>query len=226
MADVSSQSSSNSVSRPTSSGSQIESKTPFSQPWRSSNLVLVVEGREFHVHRDVLIVCSPVFEAMLSSNFKEKSAIEIPLPEKKADEIEQLLRAIYPDRELKITKDNCLFLLTLSFEYQIDLLKARCENYICTWCNKAMTKDEAIEVIVLSQKYPLNNKTVQGCITRFVSQEMSWENLKKHRLFSELEPENAQWLIEERVKYLEWSKESVRIGLQSEIDALRYGDDW
>jgi len=163
---------------------------------------------------------------MLSSNFKEKSAIEIPLPEKKADEIEQLLQAIYPDRELKITKDNCLFLLTLSFEYQIDLLKARCENYICTWCNKAMTKDEAIEVIVLSQKYSLNNKTVQGCITRFVSQEMSWENLKKHRLFSELEPENAQWLIEERVKYLEWSKESVRVGLQSEIDALRYGDDW
>ena len=156
-------------------GYDMEAKIPFSQPWRSSNLVLVVEGRKFHVHRDVLIVCSPVFEAMLSSDFKEKSALEIPLPEKKAEEIEQLLKAIYPDREFRITKNNCFFLLTLSFEYQIDVLTARCETFICTWYKKDMTADEAMELIILSQKYPLNDKTVQGCMKRFASQEnTSW----------------------------------------------------
>ena len=46
----------------------------FSRPWKSSDLILQVEDREFHVHRAVLMVCSPVFEAMLSSEFKEKSA--------------------------------------------------------------------------------------------------------------------------------------------------------
>ena len=53
---------------------------------------------------------------MLSSDFKEKSALEIPLPEKKAEEIEQLLKANYPDREFRIIKNNCFFLLTLSFD--------------------------------------------------------------------------------------------------------------
>ena len=214
-------------------GDEMESKTPFSQPWRSSNLVLVVEGRKFHVHRDVLIVCSPVFEAMLSPNFKEKSALEIPLPEKKAGEIERLLKAIYPDREFRITKKNCFFLLTLSFEYQIDVLTARCETFICTWYKKDMTADEAMELIVLSQKYPLNDKTVQGCMKRFACQEKtSWKDLKKHRLFPEVEPVNAQRIVEERVKYLEESMELQRRSLTAKIDGLesRVGyyedDDW
>ena len=188
-------------------GDEMESKTPFSQPWRSSNLVLVVEGRKFYVHRDVLIVCSPVFEAMLSSDFKEKSALEIPLPEKKAEEIEQLLKAIYPDREFSITKENCFFLLALSFEYHINVLTARCENFISTWYKNDMTLDEAMELIVLSQKYPLNDETVQGCMKSFVSQEKrSWEDLRKHKLFLEVEPVNVQRITEERVKFLE-SKE-------------------
>ena len=193
---------SNSVSRSTSYG-QMEEKL-FSQPWKASNLILLVEGRRFHVHRDVLIVCSPVFEAMLSSDFKEKSANEIPLPDKVADEMEQLLSAIYPDRKFSITKENCFLLLRLSTEYQMDLLKAECENYVNAWCEKDMTIDEAIEVIVLSQTYPLGEKTVQGCMKRFVSdKELLWEDLQKHRMFSHLDPKNVQRITEERVKYLE-----------------------
>ena len=69
----------------------------FSRPWKSSDLVIKVASRKFHVHRAVLIICSPVFEAMLSSNFKEKFAPERPLPGKDAKEIEKLLQGIYPD---------------------------------------------------------------------------------------------------------------------------------
>ena len=180
------------------------SDQPFTESWKSSNLVLVVEGRKFHVHRDMLIVCSPVFEAMLTSNFKEKDALEIPLPGKKADDIEQLLNAIYPDRESEITKENCFILLKLSTEYQICRLKAHCENFVIDWTGHDMTQDEAIELIVLSQNFPLNDKTVQGCMKRFVSdQHHTWDKLKKHKLFSELEPANVQRITEERVKYLE-----------------------
>ena len=162
---------------------------------------------------------------MLTSDFREKSALEISLPEKKAEEIEQLLRAIYPDREFKITNNNCFFLLTLSFEYQIDVLTARCEKFICTWSKLDMTADEGIELIVLSQKYPLKDKTVDGCMKRFAYQEKtSWKDIKKHRLFPEVGPVNAQRIIEERVKYLEESKESQRRQFTAEIDRLRFGD--
>ena len=101
----------------------------FSRPWKSSDLILQVADRKFHVHRAVLMVCSPVFEAMLSSEFKEKAAKKIPLPGKDATEIEQMLQGIYPDQDLWISKENCLFLLKLSTEYQIDRLKTRCKEF-------------------------------------------------------------------------------------------------
>ena len=187
-----------------SSEHQKAPNTPFSEPWKSSNLVLAVEDKKFHVHRELLIVCSPVFEAMLSSNFKEKFALEISLPEKKADEIGELLEAIYPDRDYCITKENCFFLLKLSTEYQIDRLKAHCEQYLYAWCNKDITRDEAMEVIVLSQNYMLDDKIVQACMTKFVCEpDLSWDDLKKHRLYSALEPAIAQLITEERVRYLE-----------------------
>ena len=179
-------------------------KTSFSEPWKSSNLVLVVEGRRFHVHREVLIVCSPVFEAMLSSNFKEKSAFEIALPDKKADEIQQLLETIYPDRKSPITKENWSFLLAFANEYQIDILKERCENALSTWCNRDMNAGEAITVVVFSQKYPLDDKIVQICMEKFVSQaDRRWDVIKKEKLYSELEPANEKRILEERVKFLE-----------------------
>ena len=193
---------SNSVFRPTSFGQMEENL--FSQPWKESNLILVVEGIRFHVHRDVLILCSPVFEAMLSSDFKEKFAEEIPLPGKMADEIEELLEAIYPDRRFTVTRENCFLLLRLSTEYQMALLKADCENYVKAWCKKDMTKDEALEVVVLSQTYPLGKQTVQDCMKRFVSDEkVGWEDLQRHKMFSDLNPKNLQQITEERVKYLE-----------------------
>ena len=187
---------------------EISTKTPkaeaFSRPWKSSDLVLKVAGREFHVHRAVLIICSPVFEAMLSSNFKEKFAPEIPLPGKDATEIEQLLQGIYPDQDLFISKENCLALMKLSTEYQIDRLKIRCEEYLRYWCITDMTVDEALEVIIVSQRYPLEKWIVETCVNRFVSQTReTWEEIQKHKRYSELEPDCVKRLTEARVNYLE-----------------------
>ena len=151
----------------------------FSRPWKSSDLVLKVTGREFHVHRAVLMICSPVFEAMLSSNFKERFAPEIPLPGKDATEIEQLLQGIYPDQDLFISKENCLALMKLSTEYQIDRLKIRCEEYLRYWCITDMTVDEALEVIIVSQRYPLEKWIVETCVNKFVSQTGdTWEEIE------------------------------------------------
>lgn len=72
---------------------QPEITLDFSKPWKMSDLVLLVEERKLHVHKAILAISSPVFETMMSSNFKEKNAKEIPLPGKKVEEIEELLRA-------------------------------------------------------------------------------------------------------------------------------------
>ncbi|CAH3178809.1 unnamed protein product, partial [Porites lobata] len=176
----------------------------FSRPWKSSDLILQVEDREFHVHRAVLMVCSPVFEAMLSSEFKEKSAKKIPLPGKDATEIEQLLQGIYPDEDLWISKENCLFLLKLSTEYQIDRLKTRCKEYLSYWRRDGMNIDEAVEVIIVSENYSVEKWIVERCVDQFVSQtDKKWVQLQKHKRFSELEPATVKHVTEERVDYLE-----------------------
>ena len=58
-------------------------------------MVLVVENEKFHVHRQILSLNSPVFEAMFKSQFKEATANEIPLPEKNASGVLDFLKITY-----------------------------------------------------------------------------------------------------------------------------------
>jgi len=82
----------------------------FSAPWKFSVVVLVVEDQRFHIRA----LWSPVFEKMFDSEFQEKRKDEIPLPDKKASEINELLLLIYPNVTGKpwvtITQNNCHFL--------------------------------------------------------------------------------------------------------------------
>ena len=185
----------------------------FSRPWKSSDLVLKVEHTVFHVHRAVLMVSSPVFETMLSSDFKEKSAKVIQLLGKNPAEIEQLLQCIYPDQDLWIFKGNCLSLLKLSTEYQIDRVKMRCEEYLYYWSTSDMEVEEALEVIIFNQTYPFEEKVIQKCVNRFVTQtKQAWVEIQKHRLYPELNPESVKQLTEGRLAYLE---ERLNIGIEA-----------
>ena len=158
----------------------------FSKPWKMSDLVLFVEERKLHVHKAILAISSPVFETMMSSNFKEKNAKEIPLPGKKVEEIEDLLRAIYPYCGHAITRQNCCSLLELSSEYQMDELKKRCEKFVLDtyrpinvmnttprYSHSSVAKtlrEEALQFVVISQRHQLSEEVVRLCITTFVSQ--------------------------------------------------------
>ena len=204
------------TSKSTEPATQPEETLDFSKPWKMSDLVLSVEGRKLHVHKAILAIASPVFEAMLSSNFKEKNAKEIPLPGKKGQEIEDMLRAIYPDCEHTITRQNCRSLLELSSEYQLARLKKRCEKFILDTYRPRMTttrsrpesavkklREEALQFVVMSQQHQLSEEVVQRCIATFVSQQTHWESLKTNPFFSQLEPQNSQRIMEERVRFLE-----------------------
>ena len=78
-------------------------KHPFSEPWEDSDLILVVEDDKFHVHRQILSIHSPVFKAMLNSQFKEATAKEIPLPGKKASEFLDFLKQLYVKENAGVT---------------------------------------------------------------------------------------------------------------------------
>ena len=80
-----------------------------------ADLTLYVEEKEFFVHRGILCKYSPVFQVMLESdNFREKNSQIINLPNKRADDVQQMLNFIYPFGH-QITGTNSFVFLTPNF---------------------------------------------------------------------------------------------------------------
>ena len=89
-------------------------KHRFSEPWEDSDLILVVENEKFHVHRLIMRMNSPVFKAMFKSQFREATSSEIPLPEKKGNEVLDFLKHIYYQHIQEPAKITCKFNINLS----------------------------------------------------------------------------------------------------------------
>ena len=180
--------------------------TDFLEPWKLSDVVLVVEDQKFHVHRSFLAVWSPVFEKMFTSEFKEKKNDEIPLPGKKASEIKQLLYMMYPSsEEIQVTKENCYFLLELAHEYRIEPIVKKCESFMAFMVKEKMEDDLAM--LIYGQKYQLKT-LISACIDAV--RRLSLKELKQHK--EEIEPDNYLLIAEGIIQRLETQCDEVREG--------------
>lgn len=99
-----------------------------------ADLEVEVEEEVFHVHSLVLMLASPVFRQMLSHDMKEASSRRIRLPDKKKDEFKVFLEAMQPFSisTFSLTKETASFLASWSEEYQVTVLKAKCEEHLMT----------------------------------------------------------------------------------------------
>ena len=184
------------------SKSEVESPD-FSQPWKLSDLVLVVEEERFHVHRALLAFWSPVFEKMFTSEFQEKDKSEVPLPGKKASEIKEMLMLIYPSlTERQITDENCYFLLKLAHEYQMEAIVNRCEDFMAENVN-VERKESALANLVFAQTYGLEKLKLASMNQAYG---FSLEDLKQDELFDQIEPDNLQEITEGIIKRLQSPK--------------------
>ena len=180
--------------------------TDFLEPWKLSDVVLVVEDQKFHVHRSFLAVWSPVFEKMFTSEFKEKNNDEIPLPGKKASEIKQLLYMLYPSsEEIQLTKGNCYFLLELAHEYRVEPIVKKCESFMAFMVKEKMEDDLAM--LIYGQKYQLKT-LISACID--AARRLSLKELKQHK--EEIEPDNYLLIAEGIIQRLETQCDEVREG--------------
>ncbi|XP_022800037.1 BTB and MATH domain-containing protein 36-like [Stylophora pistillata] len=132
----------------------------FTQPWRFTDLVLVVEEQRFHVHRVVLALSSPMFEKMFTSEFAEKEMQEIPLPGKRANEFKELLK--------------CIYNFVIGQKYRMQVVIETCENFLVS---KIETKpdDEVLEELLFAQKYGLN-KLEKASIERAKLNALVWKS--------------------------------------------------
>ena len=179
----------------------------FSEPWKFSDVVLVVEEQRFHVHRSTLAFWSPVFERMFTSDFKEKNSEEIPLPGKKASEVKELLQIMYPSLEEKvITRNNCYFLLDLAREYQIASITRKCEDFLVS-AVETRRENDVLAVLIVGQNYELQT-LINSCVRE--ARRLSLQELKYHTKRGEIETDYYVKITEGIIERLEKQCKEVK----------------
>ena len=124
----------------------------FASPWNDSDMVLVVEEQELHVHRSILTLLSPVFKAMLDGHFKEASEDKITLEGKDLKLMVLFLKLLYPSSMFEEPKPplndgSRLSVMALAEEYQ-------CVNLIKQCINEAeITPGNVLEILPYVVKY-------------------------------------------------------------------------
>lgn len=175
-----------------------EDTLDFSQPWEFSDTVLVVEGNKFHVHRSVLGMWSPVFSTMFTAQFKEKTADEIPLPEKKATEVKEMLLVIYPTSAREINRKNFLILLNLAKEYMMTKLTQKCESFLLRQLEEGQF--HCLELLDMAQRYELK-KLEKACVEKAML--VRFDQLKRHKMFNEISALNYRMIAEGTIVKME-----------------------
>ena len=175
----------------------------FAQPWLFSDVILVVEDQKFHVHRSTLAMWSPVFEKMFTSEFKEKTLCEIPLPGKKASEIKELLLIIYPTISGKpwksITSRNCYFLTKLTHEYQMNAIFQKCEDFLVNLVSNK-SGNTFLDDLTFAQTYQLK-RLFKAIIDK--ARQLPLEAFKSHKMYDQIEPHIYKQIVEGIIERLE-----------------------
>jgi len=175
-------------------------KHRFSEPWEDSDLILVVEDEKFHVHRVILSMNSPVFKAMFKSQFKEATSNEIPLPEKKANEVLDFLKHIYYQHiqePVEISMENVEHLFKLSDEYQVKLIYEPCRKFVE---NQPKTKQNVMKIRKMAEMYNLDN-VHQDCDK--LLKDMNLKTLSETVGLEDLDRENVLYFLSQRIERLE-----------------------
>ncbi|KAL3881858.1 hypothetical protein ACJMK2_028250 [Sinanodonta woodiana] len=131
-----------------------------------SDLELEVEGKTLYVTRGFLDMISPVFRRMFKSEFKEKEAKSISLPDKKYEDVLTFLRCTIPWASVKVTNENILQILPLAHEYQIAGLLTDCCNCLMQQLSWNCNAVKCCDICLLAYKYDLQN-VITECIERF-----------------------------------------------------------
>ncbi|XP_004207049.1 BTB and MATH domain-containing protein 36 [Hydra vulgaris] len=176
---------------------------------RKTDLTLLVQDSEFHVHRFILSSCSPVFNVMLESdNFVEKTCQIIKLPNKKKEHIQLMLNFIYPfgHHITEQTDINCL--LNLSREYQINKIRDLCEKYL-------LQKIPTVEQLIIAQEYGFT-LLKEKCLLQLSEKALAL--LQDHPRYNELSESNKLKLAEQHVKILQtYCKKTAQIAQASDM---------
>ena len=176
------------------------SENIFASPWKNSDVVLVCDKTEFHVHRTILTMHSPVFEVMFGGNFKEANQEKIVLPGKDSDVMLQFLKLLYPESMIRTPTidfseagDKVIYdVLRIADEYQTEELIRKCLAKVFIF------SANVFEILPYASKYNFNIR--EKCVSH-VAKYVKMDMLEKQ--LNQLEAPLMQELLVEKCRHLE-----------------------
>ena len=124
----------------------------FASPWNDSDMVLVVEDRELHVHKWILTSQSPVFKVMFDGHFRKAGQDKITLKEKNFQSMVQFMKLLYPSSMFRndnspLNDESLLSIMVLANEYQCVNLIQQCIDQV------KITPDNVLRILPYALKY-------------------------------------------------------------------------
>ena len=121
-----------------------------------ADIVIDVKGQKFEAHKVVLASRSPVFLAMFQNDLMEKKTNTVKIEDIEPVVFEEVLRFIYTD-EVNKMEDMAPNLLAVADKYMLDLLKARCEEFLASYitvetCGKLLVLAHLHSALELKKK--------------------------------------------------------------------------
>nr|XP_047137405.1 speckle-type POZ protein-like A [Hydra vulgaris] len=176
---------------------------------RKDDLTILVEDEELYVHRFILASCSPVFNVMLESDdFVETNKNVIPLPNKKKENIQEMLNYVYPFGSQISDQTNIDSLLVLSREYGISKINNLCEEYL-------LQKIPTVDLLITAQEFELE-RLREKCIQYF--SEKALEPLQNYPKYNELSKENKLKLAKGQIMVLRKFCENAKTASRNFIE--------
>ncbi|XP_057340002.1 speckle-type POZ protein-like [Microplitis mediator] len=147
-----------------------------------SDVELIVQEKKFQAHKFILMVRSPVFQAMLTTDMRENREKTITIKDMDSEVFKSMLEFLYTDKVNDL--DNVAEqLLEAADKYQIHTLKEICAESLCT----SVTIDNASRLLALA--YLHNAKEMLEYISNFIVINASHVvKTEEYKMMKELHP--------------------------------------
>ncbi|KAI8102431.1 hypothetical protein M9435_006032 [Picochlorum sp. BPE23] len=113
-----------------------------------SDVIFLVEGKEFYAHKIALQAGSEVFKSMFEGDYKEKEADSIPIPNIRWPVFEAMMRCLYTGT-VEVKPDIAQELLEAADQYMIENLKSLCQVAI----TEELTSENVSAAFDLAEAY-------------------------------------------------------------------------
>lgn len=111
--------------------------------------VLLVQGKEFKVHKVILIARSPVFAAMFRHDTVEKQTGKVTINDCDPDSFQLFLEYLYSGRLEDMSSNSALHLYSTSDKYNVQELKTFCTKYLM----QNLTVQNVCDVVTMADQY-------------------------------------------------------------------------